>query len=104
MGWTPNEQGESPLGGEGLYRGVGYSALSSGLCSALGLAADFCSGFMKGGSGWSCGREPPLLPFLLCFPRLALTPFNWVMLDTLWYPLPSRLPAPGKPNQRNNAT
>ncbi len=60
-----------------------YSALPSALCPALCFSAVFASGFMNGGSGWSWGREPPLWAFLLCLPRVLLTPFRWVMLDTL---------------------
>jgi hypothetical protein len=71
------------------------------LSSALCFSAVFASGLMNGGSGWSWGREPPLWAFLLCLPRVLLTPFSWVMLDTLWYPLPLCLPALGKPNQKN---
>ena len=71
------------------------------MSSALCFSAVFASGFMNGGSGWSWGREPPLWAFLLCLPRVLLTPFRWVMLDTLWYPLPLCLPALGKPNQNN---
>ena len=82
---------------QAILRGMDYSALSSALC----FSAVFASGLMNGGSGWSWGREPPLWAFLLCLPRVLLTPFSWVMLDTLWYPLPLCLPALGKPNQKN---
>jgi hypothetical protein len=79
----------------------GYSALCSALCSDACFSAVFASGLMNGGSGWSWGREPPLCPFLQCLPRVLLTPFSWVMLDTSWFPLPLLMPALGKPNQKN---
>ena len=87
----PNQPQQKPDAAPDKLRQLPLWARRYALSRSLGLLvalAVFASGFMNGGSGWSWGREPPLWAFLLCLPRVLLTPFRWVMLDTLWYPLP----------------